>query len=111
LLQLLVQGKPGRQHHPDRSGRASGGSPERFDYNFVDDAAGWREFKLPFSSFGLATDYQPGPDNGILDLTDILGYNFGIVTSPSSGSFQIDQVALFGQPIVGGGVAGQHQRG
>jgi beta-glucanase (GH16 family) len=43
-----------------------------------------------------ATDYQPNPDNGVLDLTEVLGYSFGIVTSPSSGQFFIDDVVVYG---------------
>ncbi len=70
---------------------------ERFEKEFVDDVAGWRLFKLAFADFVLATDWQPtgGPVNGILDLNKMWGYNFGIVTSPGSGQFFLDDVLLF----------------
>ena len=76
-------------------GGTSGPTSERFEQEFVDDVAGWRLFKVDFSDFEYATDYQPNPANGILDLNEMWGYNFGIVTSPSSGEFIIDNVELY----------------
>ncbi|HBX68549.1 MAG TPA: hypothetical protein DEH25_03975 [Chloroflexi bacterium] len=72
---------------------------ERFDYNFVDDFTGWKLFELPFSTFSRGTDWQPGgaPNDGFT-LTEMWGYSFGLVTSPSSGHFLIDDVLLYVNP-------------
>jgi|GEM_PF-181794 len=72
------------------------GSKEFFEHEFVDDVAGWRLFKVDFDEFVCATDYQPNPDNGVLDLHALLGYSFGVVTSPSSGQFYVDNVEVYG---------------
>jgi beta-glucanase (GH16 family) len=72
------------------------GSQEFFEYEFVDDVAGWRLFKVDFVDFVYATDYQPNPANGTLDLHALLGYGFGIVTSPSSGQFYVDNIEVYG---------------
>ncbi len=74
---------------------ASAGNDEFFEYNLTDDFAGWRLFEVDFSSFTFASDYQPNPDNGTLDLNAMSGYNFGIVTSPSSGTFYIDNISVY----------------
>lgn len=71
----------------------SAGSAERFEYQFVDDVAGWRHFTIPLSSFTRRSDWQPsGVPNDGLTLTQMWGFNF----SPLSGSnsFKMDQVQL-----------------
>jgi beta-glucosidase len=78
---------------------ADPGSAERFDYDLVDDFSGWRLFEIPFTDFSRATDWQPpgAPDDG-LTLTGMWGY--AIVLAPGAGTFYLDEIATFGQPVL-----------
>lgn len=71
----------------------SAGSAERFEHQFVDDVAGWRQFAIPLNSFTRRTDWQPGgaPNDG-LTLTQMWGFNFSPLNG--SNSFRLDQVQL-----------------
>lgn len=71
----------------------SAGSAERFEYQFVDNLAGWRHFIIPLNSFTRRTDWQPnGAPNDGLTLTQMWGFNFSPLGG--SGSFKTDQVQL-----------------
>ena len=69
---------------------------ERYDVDFVDDTAGWRLIEIPFSAFTPATDFNPNPGNGVLDLTTVWGYVFPI--NSGSDVVKFDDIALFGTP-------------
>lgn len=66
---------------------------ERFEYRFIDDFTGWREFRVPFSSFVRSTDFQPAgvPDDG-LTLTEIWEYD--IVLPQTATTVYVDNFAL-----------------
>ena len=65
---------------------------ERWDYNFTDDFTGWRQIIIPFSAFNFATDFQPYPDDGILNLTTMWGWVFPLPIGASA--FYLDNVAV-----------------
>lgn len=66
---------------------------ERFDTTFTDDWTGWRLVQLPFAGYQPATDYQPNPDNGVLDTDAILGWIVPVVSGSATWAF--DDVALY----------------
>ena len=80
----------------DRAPGSSGDTSERFEYRFVDDFSGWKDFVLPWSNFTRRPDWQPAgaPDNG-WSLAEIWGYNFAPMGG--SGSFQIGQNEIAAQ--------------
>jgi beta-glucanase (GH16 family) len=71
---------------------------ERFDYQFVDDTAGWRYISIPFADFTRATDFQPAgaPDDGFT-LTEI--WAWAIILPLGADTVAIDDVGL-GLPII-----------
>ncbi len=78
----------------DNSSDGTSANAERFDYNFVDDFAGWQQVVIPFAEFTRATDYQPpgAPDDG-LTLTEMWGW--AMVLQPGTlGDFYLDDVAV-----------------
>ncbi|MEV0229714.1 glycoside hydrolase family 3 N-terminal domain-containing protein [Nonomuraea sp. NPDC050786] len=79
-----------------KDGGAGAGAAELFESSFTDDAAGWRQVKVPFSSFTRRTDYQPGgaPTDGELDLVAMWGYSMRLPTA--QGTLEWDQVELYG---------------
>ncbi len=74
------------------------GNAEIFAYYFNDDFSGWKQFKLPWSSFPRRADYNPGPNDG-MSLKEIWGYAIG-TDGAKKGSYYLDNVALYGK---GGG--------
>ncbi|WP_433431419.1 glycoside hydrolase family 3 N-terminal domain-containing protein [Nonomuraea sp. CA-141351] len=79
-----------------KDGGTGAGAAELFESSFTDDAAGWRQVKVPFSSFTRRTDYQPGgaPTDGELDLVAMWGYSMRLPTA--QGTLEWDQVELYG---------------
>jgi endoglucanase len=62
---------------------------ERFEYIFKDDFTGWRQFKIPFTSFNRRGDWQPdgAPNDGFNRTV----WGFNISPLHGQGSFQVDQ--------------------
>ncbi|MGW2144960.1 glycoside hydrolase family 3 N-terminal domain-containing protein [Nonomuraea bangladeshensis] len=79
-----------------KDGGSGPGAAELFESSFTDDAAGWRQVKVPFADFTRRADYQPGgaPADGELDLIAMWGYGMRLPTA--SGSLEWDQVELYG---------------
>ncbi len=71
---------------------------ERFDFNFTDDASGWRFVRIPFSAFLRATDFQPpgAPDDG-LTLTEMWGWS--LVLPVGTGTPAVDDVGAIDHVI------------
>lgn len=61
---------------------------------FNDDQEGWRLIKLPFSSFG-ASEYNPQPGNGRLDLTSVSNVVFAANAGSTTGGVALDDLALY----------------
>ncbi len=76
---------------------ANADAAERYDVDFVDDVAGWRLIEIPFSSFTAATDFNPNPGNGVLDLTTVWGYVFPI--NSGNDVVKFDDIALYGTAV------------
>ncbi len=72
---------------------------ERFHATFTDDYAGWQHITLPWSVFYRGA-WQPSgaPDDG-LTLTEMWAYAFAL-PSGTSGSFYLDDIAVYKQEIV-----------
>ena len=66
---------------------------ERFDYTFFDDFTGWQLIEVPFSAFTVATDFNPNPIDGSLDLNTVWGYVFPIVSGTSTVKF--DDISIY----------------
>lgn len=66
---------------------------ERYEYRFDDIFTGWKEFRIPFTSFIRSTDFQPSgvPDDG-LTLTAVWGYD--IVLPQANTTVYIDNLVL-----------------
>ncbi|MEW9553159.1 glycoside hydrolase family 3 N-terminal domain-containing protein [Nonomuraea sp. NPDC050783] len=79
-----------------KDGGTGPGAAELFESSFTDDAAGWRQVKVPFASFTRRADYQPGgaPTDGELDLVAMWGYAMRLPTA--AGTLEWDQVELYG---------------
>ncbi|MCK2217727.1 CIA30 family protein [Actinomadura sp. ATCC 31491] len=79
-----------------KDGGSGPGAAELFESSFTDDAAGWRQVKVPFADFTRRADYQPGgaPTDGELDLVAMWGYAMRLPTA--SGTLEWDDVALYG---------------
>ncbi|MFG1705926.1 glycoside hydrolase family 3 N-terminal domain-containing protein [Nonomuraea sp. M3C6] len=79
-----------------KDGGGGPGNAELFESSFTDDAAGWRQVKVPFASFTRRTDYQPGgaPTDGELDLVAMWGYAMRLPTA--SGTLVWDEVQVYG---------------
>ncbi len=73
---------------------ANADAAERYDVDFTDDTAGWRLIEIPFSSFTAATDFNPNPGNGVLDLATVWGYVFPI--NSGNDTVKFDDIALYG---------------
>jgi hypothetical protein len=76
----------------NRAANSNWDTAERFEYIFKDDFTGWRQFKIPFSSFARRGDWQPeGAPNDGFNRT-VWGFNL----SPLHGwgSFRVDQFEL-----------------
>jgi len=71
----------------------AGAEGERFDVVLTDNWTGWRLVQLPFAGYQAATDYQPAPGNGVLDLDKIRGYIFPVVSGTTTWAF--DDLALY----------------
>lgn len=71
---------------------------ERFEAQFVDDRAGWREVVVPFDSFTRSAEQPAGaPDDG-LTLTDVQGYGFAVA---GASDVSLDRVLLVDElPVV-----------
>lgn len=67
----------------------------RHSVNIVDDFAGWRYFRLPFSSFAFKPIGNGAPNDG-LTLTEMNGWAFGVFDAGLAFTNHIDDVALFG---------------
>lgn len=76
----------------------SGDASVRFEYGFTDDSSAWRYFSIPWTSFTLRNDYNPGRDAGLpttLDLTQMWGYSI-LLPGGASGEFSLDEVSVTG---------------
>lgn len=73
----------------------SSDSSERFDHEFTDDWTGWRLVQIPFSAYEVATDFNPAPDNGVLDLNELYGFIFPVVSTPGEVVWKFDDIAWF----------------
>ena len=82
----------------DNRSNPAADTSERFDYEFTDNALGWRYISIPFEDFTRATDFQPGgaPDDGFT-LTEI--WAWAIVLPQGADTVYFDDFAL-GQRIV-----------
>ena len=71
----------------------------RFEYGFTDNFTDWRYFSIPWTSFSIRNDYNPGRDSfglgSTLDLTQIWGYSI-LIPSGATGSFSMDEVSVTG---------------
>ncbi len=68
---------------------------ERLATKFTDTSDGWRELSFPWQVFYHDPDWQPdGAPNDGLTLTEVSALAFA-PAAPSSGSFAMDQIALF----------------
>ena len=72
---------------------ATSADGERFDTQFTDNFTGWKLIRIPFSAYSVAADYNPQPDNGVLDLDQVVGYIFPVVSG--SATWKFDDIALF----------------
>ncbi|MDQ1657823.1 MAG: beta-glucosidase [Cryptosporangiaceae bacterium] len=79
-----------------KDGGTDGEHSELFEGFFTDDSSTWKQVKLPFTEFVKRTSYQPSPapTDGNLDLTNMWGFSLNI--PPGEGTFDIDNVVLFG---------------
>ncbi|WP_090941254.1 glycoside hydrolase family 3 N-terminal domain-containing protein [Nonomuraea jiangxiensis] len=79
-----------------KDGGGGAGSAELFESSFTDDTAGWRQVRVPFSSFTRRTDHQPGgaPTDGALDLDVMWGYAMRLPTA--TGTLVWDEVQVYG---------------
>ncbi|MCL3859512.1 carbohydrate binding domain-containing protein [Actinotalea sp. K2] len=68
---------------------------ERFDYQFTDDWTGWKLIQIPFTAYQVASDHNPAPDNGVLDLTELYGIIFPVVSTPGPVTWKFDELAWF----------------
>ena len=66
---------------------------ERFDYQFTDNWTGWKLVQVPFSAYAPAADYNPDAHNGTLDLDQVVGFIFPVVSGTATWKF--DDIALF----------------
>jgi beta-glucanase (GH16 family) len=69
---------------------------ERVSTKFTDNFSGWKELTFPWQAFSHDSGYQPGgsPNDGPT-LTAVEAFAFA-PTSPSSGTYFMDQIKLFG---------------
>jgi hypothetical protein len=81
----------------NRAAGSSTDTSERFEYKFVDDFTGWRQFSLPRAAFQRRSDWQPsGAPNDGFSLTVVWGLNFspdqrhGQFSTRSSGASKED---------------------
>jgi beta-glucosidase len=82
-----------------KSEGADPGTSNRFVYTYTEDFEGWRFFNIPFASFANRTDYNPGPNpSAPLNLAAMWGYSI-LLPGGSSGTFNLDDVALYGRPV------------
>ncbi len=73
---------------------AGTGTSENFDVDVLLNVDGWRLVRIPFADFNVA-GYNPGPDNGVLDLDRIMAIVFkGVGDSTAA----VDNVALYASP-------------
>lgn len=76
----------------------NGDASVRFEYGFTDDSSAWRYFSIPWTSFSLRNDYNPGRDAGLpttLDLTQMWGYSI-LLPGGATGEFSLDEVSVTG---------------
>ena len=66
---------------------------ERFDVQIVDDWTGWRLVQLPFAGYQASTDFQPNPDDGVLDTDALVGFIFPVVSGTAEWAF--DDIGVF----------------
>ena len=73
-------------------GPGMGAQAELFDFDISVGAAGWRLVRVPFEDITPATDYQPAPANGVLDLEAIAA-----IALPGNGNsvVKLDDIALY----------------
>ncbi|TQJ31108.1 carbohydrate binding domain-containing protein [Microbacterium sp. SLBN-146] len=73
---------------------------DRWDVVVPLGAAGWNLVKLPFSSFGYATDFQDGgaPHDGSLDLDVVRGLLFP--ANAGTAVVKLDEIALYAGAVV-----------
>ena len=75
------------------------GASNRFEWTFNDNTMGWRLLQIPFDDFMNRTDFTPGPDpTAPLDTSEMWGYS--VLLAPGSGMMKLDEIAVFGNPIV-----------
>jgi beta-glucanase (GH16 family) len=73
---------------------------DRWDVVVPLGPAGWNLVKLPFSSFGYATDYQDGgaPNDGSLDLDFVRGILFP--ANAGKATVKLDEIGLYSGAVV-----------
>ncbi|NCD20352.1 MAG: glycosyl hydrolase family protein, partial [Actinobacteria bacterium] len=71
---------------------------ERWTYAFVDDVAGWRTVKIPFTEM-KRKDFPGAPNDG-LQLTEVHGWAFGTLVTPGPLSFYVDNVSVYGEAVI-----------
>ncbi len=81
----------------NRAPGATGDSAERFFYTIPDNFTGWKNVRIPFSSFARRTDWQPAgaPDDG-LTLTEVWGYAVDFPGGVGAQTAYFDTILLYG---------------
>lgn len=68
---------------------------ERWSVSLQDNFSGWRQIEIPFTSLNRKEIGNGAPNDG-LGLTEVHGWAFGTITTPSPQTYYIDQAALYG---------------
>ena len=79
---------------------SDGGTAERFDTTFADTWTGWKLVQIPFSAYAPATDFNPNPDDGVLDPDSLWGYIFPVVSTPAPVTLKFDRIAAYASGTV-----------
>jgi beta-glucanase (GH16 family) len=94
-----------------KSDGADATNSNRYEYTFTDDVVGWRFLNLPFDSFTRRFDYNPGPSpDDPINLSQMWGYSI-LLPGGASGTFYLDQVAVFGVPTAEGVIVDDFESG
>ncbi len=68
---------------------------ERWSVDVIDNFSGWKEVQLPFASMHRKEIGNGAPNDGF-GLTEVHGWAFGTITTPSAQTYYIDNASVYG---------------
>lgn len=68
---------------------------ERWSIDLLDNFSGWQEIQIPFASMHRKEIGNGAPNDGF-GLTEVYGWAFGAITTPSPQTYYVDNAMLYG---------------